>query len=341
MTHGHQSVTLRQIAQLARTSKSTVSRVLTNQQNVAPKTRQRVLEIIEKYRFKPNIFARGLAGGRTGLIGVLAAEINSGFFAEVLQGIDAVAAQHESHLLTSFAHGRSDYQQLWMDWARARRVDGILLIAPATGLLNKPREENEPPLALCACRPTMTSHGWENVDCAVTDNEKGFSDIMNHLYQQHRRHFLFLAGPDDIWDAAARRRAVETYAQAHPDVVLDIAAGDMTQEDGRRLTLRYLERCPALPHAIVASNDAMAFGALEVLKAREIAVPQQVAVVGCDDGPAAALIGLSTLHMPMFELGQAAASLLFERLDRKASQLPGRTRYLPMTLEVRQTSGEN
>lgn len=189
--------------------------------------------------------------------------------------------------------------------------------------------------------PANNDVSWVvTVDCAVTDNEKGFSDIMDHLYQRHRRHFLFLAGPDDIWDAAARRRAVEAYARTHSDIILDIAAGDMTQEDGRRLTLRYLERCPALPHAIVASNDAITFGALDVLKTREIAFPQQVAVVGCDDGPAAALIGLSTLHMPMFELGQAAASLLLERLDCKTSQLPGRTRYLPMTLEVRQTSGE-
>lgn len=338
MARAHQSVTLRKIAQLAHTSKSTVSRVLTNQRNVAPKTRQRVLEVIEKCQFKPNLFARGLAGGRTGLIGVLAAEINSGFFAEVLKGVDAVAARYGSHVLTSFAHGHSDYYRLWSDMARARHVDGILLIAPSTGVLDRPREEEELPLALCACRPPRASNGWENVDCAVIDNEKGFSDVMNHLYQQQRRHFLFLAGPDDIWDAAVRRRSVEAYARVHPDIILDVAAGNMTRENGRCLTLRYLERSPALPQAIVATNDAMALGALEALRARNIAVPQQVAVVGCDDEPAAALIGLSTLHMPMVELGRAAASLLFERLENKTAKLPGRIRYLPMTLQVRHTS---
>ena len=79
---------LREIARLAGTSKSTVSRVLRNQPRVSDETRQRVQEVIEQHNYSPNLFARGLSGARTGLIGVVSQWMESGFYAEVIRGID-------------------------------------------------------------------------------------------------------------------------------------------------------------------------------------------------------------------------------------------------------------
>jgi LacI family transcriptional regulator len=338
MPQPQQSLTLRQIAQLARTSKSTVSRVLTNHPNVSESTRRRVLEIINKHHFRPNLFARGLAGGRTGLVGVITTEINSGFFAEVLRGVDAVVGQHGGHVLTSFAHGSEDFQRLWEEMARGHKVDGIILVAPSLSVLDRAMEDHEPPVVLCACRPTRADGRWQSVDCAIVDNRQAFAAVMQHLYDTGRRRILFLAGPDDVWDAIERRGAVEAFAQEHSDVHLKMMTAPMTYENGMRCMQTYLNQGNELPQAVLATNDRMALGVAEVLAERGIRVPEQVAVAGCDDDNASRLTGLTTLHMPMVDLGREAATLLFERIGRGGDGHPGCVRVLSMALKIRRST---
>lgn len=338
MSRPQQSLTLRQIAKLARTSKSTVSRVLTNHPNVSERTRQRVLSVIAKYHFRPNLFARGLAGGRTGLIGVITTEINSGFFAEVLRGVDSVVGQRGGHVLSSFAHGVEDYRRLWQDMANGHKVDGIILVAPSLSILDQPVDNSRPPLVLCACRPLRVDAGWQNVDCAVVDNEQAFSALLAHVYEKGRRRILFLAGPEDVSDAVERRRVVETFARAHPDVRLAVRAAPMTHQDGMACTESYLDTAKELPDVVVATNDRMALGAMEALARRGLAIPEQVAVTGCDDEESARLVGLTTLHMPMVELGREAATLLFERIEHDNKSRPASIRMLSMPLTIRRST---
>lgn len=340
MSRSQQTLTLRQIAELARTSKSTVSRVLTNHPNVSENTRRRVLDVIAKHHFRPNLFARGLAGGKTGLIGVIATEINSGFFAEVLRGVDVVVGQQEGHVLSSFAHGPEDFQRLWQDMAQGRKVDGIILVAPTLPVLNRAIEDAEPPVVLCACRPQRSDGPWCWVDSVVVDNHAAFTTLLHHVYDNGRRRILFLAGPEDVWDSIERREAVESFARERSDLHLEIVSGAMTREEGRRLIAPFVGGARPLPEAVIATNDRLALGAMEVLGQHGVRIPEDVAVTGCDDEDAAALVGLTTLHMPMMNLGRESAHLLFERMARHGDQLPGVIRVLPMTLQVRKsTSG--
>ena len=104
MKRAHRPVTITQIAQLADTSPSTVSRVLSNDPRISKATRTRVLRIAEKQQYKPNLFARVLKGDRTGQIGVLSTNIGGSFFGEILQGIDKVTRARGIHMMCTFAH---------------------------------------------------------------------------------------------------------------------------------------------------------------------------------------------------------------------------------------------
>ncbi len=338
MPRSQQALTLRQIAELARTSKSTVSRVLTNHPNVSDATRKRVLGVIAKHHFRPNLFARGLAGGKTGLIGVITTEINSGFFAEVLRGVDAVVGQHGGHVLSSFAHGTDDYIRLWMDMATGRRVDGIVLVAPPRRVLERDIQSAEPPVVLCACQTQRTEAGWGAVDAVVVNNRESYGEILRHLYERGRRKLLFMAGPDDVWDAQERLQAVQAFASEHADMVVETLGGAMTYEDGIRIAQTFFDRSAFKPDAILATNDRQALGAMEVLRDRHVSVPDEVAVAGCDDDDASRLVGLTTLRMPMMDLGREAAGLLFERVEGHRPDEPRVVRVLPMTLQVRKST---
>lgn len=332
------SQTLRQIAKLAHTSKSTVSRVLTNHPSVSPKTRSRVQAMIRKQGFRPNIFARGLAGGRTGLVAVLASEMNSGFYAEVIKGIDEIASQNEGHLLTSFSHGDSDYVRLWQEMAPGGRVDGVILIAPPMDILSCVLEPEYVPSVLCACRAQRNKKGWNGVDSVTLDNKKAFDELLGHLVEQGCSYLVHVAGPSTIYDAVDRRRSFEEFIEVNKGLKGAVIQATLTREGGKAAVLDFLSRHAGWPDAFVAFNDDTALGVLEALKAQEVSVPKPVAVTGCDDEPSSAFVGLTTLHMPMVELGRESARLLFDRLIRKSEESAGRHSVVQMTLKIRETS---
>ena len=338
MKSDKKNLTLRQIAKLAKTSKSTVSRVLTNHPSVSPKTRERIQNVIRKHGFKPNLFARGLAGGRTGLIAVLCSELNSGFFAEVIKGIDAVTGQYEGHVVSSFAHGTEDYISLWDNFARNGRVDGIILVAPPTEIFERTIEPGEVPVVLCACGVGVDRKGWESIDSVVMDNARAMNEIMRHLVDQGCRKFLHIAGPHNIYDAVERQRAFEKFVSDHPNLVGDVVETAMTRESGREAALQYLKANKDRADAIICCNDLIAVGVLEALKESAVQVPDEIAVTGCDDDAASAILGLTTLHMPMIDLGRETARLLFDRLETRKDVVPARESTLEMTLKIRVTS---
>ena len=329
---------LREIARLAGSSKSTVSRVLTDHPNVSPKTRAQIKAVIEQYQFRPNLFARGLAGGRTGLIAVLASEINSGFFAEVIRGIDQVTQQHNGHVMSSFAHGADDFVRLWKEMNEGGRADGLILIAPPSVLFQHPNEATHIPSVSCASRPPEGVEGWDRVDAVTICNRKGFLELLVHLESQGCRSFLHIAGPSDMFDAIERRAVFEEFIKARPALRGEVVEALQSTEGGYNALKIYLQDSHPLPDAIVAVNDLAALGALRVLREQGLKTPGDVAVTGCDDDQASGVLGLTTLHMPMIDLGRESAILLFEKLDKKRPPSSAVHRVLDLTLEVRSTS---
>src|SRR5690348_15562334 len=108
------AVTLHDVCRSARVSTATVSRVINQSPLVTEQTRSRVTEVMRNLGYQPSHAARMLARQRTELLGVIFPEIASGFFTEVLRGIDEVAAEHRFHLMTCFSHGQSDEEKFVM-----------------------------------------------------------------------------------------------------------------------------------------------------------------------------------------------------------------------------------
>ncbi len=327
------SINLRQVAKLAGTSKSTVSRVLTNHPSVSPETRARIEAVIERHKFRPNLFARALAGGKTGLVAVLASEMNSGFFAEVIKGIDEMAGQNQSHLLSSFAHGPDDYIRLWREFARRGRADGLILIAPPLDIFNHKIMSEDIPVVLCAARAAPALGQWSQVDSVCVDNRKGLDQLLSHLAERGCKRFAHLAGPPDIFDAADRRQEFEHFFAVHPELQSEVIQAHLTRDSGRNAVEQYLQAHPGPPDVFVAVNDLCAFGALEALKARNLNVPRDVAVTGCDDDIAAVILGLTTLRMPMVEIGRQSGRFLFDRINSQRTP-PATARQATLQLDL-------
>lgn len=187
MKRAHRPVTITQIAQLADTSPSTVSRVLSNDPRISKATRTRVLRIAEKQQYKPNLFARVLKGDRTGQIGVLSTNIGGSFFGEILQGIDKVTRARGIHMMCTFAHGIEDFIALSEDLLTAGRVDGAVFIDPPLQLFEHPLPSGAAPATLCASRPLTSKSPWLTVESTTLDNRDAMARLIFHLVEKVKK----------------------------------------------------------------------------------------------------------------------------------------------------------
>jgi LacI family transcriptional regulator len=328
-------MTLRQIAELAGTTKSTVSRVLTHHPRISQKTRDRVMAVMKKHGYRPNVFARALAGGKTDHIGVLTSNISSGFFAEVIRGIDIAAGRNQGHLVVSIAHGIDDYYRLFDELRTRGQVDGMVLIDPPLDLFKRTLPADHLPLVLCASRAPARAKSWRNVDSVTVDNAKTMAGIVGHLAAQGLARLVHLAGPPLNFDAQQRRAAFEAAVRRQKLPRGRVLDGHLIREDGCHAVKKHFPDPRTWPDAFVAFNDSVALGVLSVVRASG----GRVAVTGWDNSPAAEVLELTSAEMPLTRLGEMSARLLLDRIASPAlAKEQGRQLVLDNELRIRASS---
>ena len=312
--------TIKDIADKAKVSKSTVSRVINNSRSVNEKKRKAVLAAMKKLDFRPNQLARGLAGGRSNTIGVVTHDIGSPFYDSVARGVAIELG--ESPYSPIFVDGQwhDEVEENAIHTLIERRVDGLILIGGTVSQkkLNKIRDEI--PLVVAG----REISDWED-SCFYIDNFAGSYEATKYLIDSGHTEIAFISGIKNHQDAIRRKKG---YTQALKDSGIEVNEALMFEGDFRApsgvLAAESLLNRSTRFSAIFASNDEMAIGARLYLYRRGIRVPEDISVVGFDDQPTSAFVTppLTTVRQPAFELGGAAAKALVHLLDDKPYELP-------------------
>ena len=338
------SVTIYDIAEQARVSIATVSRVFNEHSRVSDATRRRVFRVADELGYEPHASAQSLARKNTRLISAVVPMMTSFFFMEVLRGMQDRLDETDHDLLVYAARtlGRVDGQL-----ARAvqrGRADGLLLVStPVSESRARRLSASRRPLVLVA-----SFH--EAFDSVSIDNRRGGAQAARHLLPRgHERIGLILPVGESV-PAAERRAGVEDAVGAaglriDPRRVVE-AEWDQDQHGytrfaGYRAMQRLLELPEAeRPTAVFAAADVMALGALRALREAGLSEnggPPAIEVVGFDDIASSAHVGLTTLRQPMVEMGKLATEMLLRRL-REPGAPPSHTVFAPQ-LVVRETTG--
>lgn len=325
-TERKKRTTIDDIAQAASVSKSTVSRVLTGSSRVTEEKREAVQKAIDQLNYQPNIFARGLSGGRSMTIGVVTQNVGSPFYDAVMAGI--IAGFEGSTLSPLFADGRwqEDVQKSAIDTLLGRSVDGLIVVGgtiEAELLLQA--EAQLPVLVVARDIPELEGR------CIFVDNVQLAEDATRFLLDLGHRRIAHIAGDPAHQDAARR---CEGYRQALAAAGLEpneelICEGNFHQQSGVLAVETLLSRGQSFS-AIFAANDQMAQGARLALYRRGIRVPDDVSLVGVDDqgGSAYMTPPLTTVRQPASEMGSAAAQAMTRLLAGKSVELPDFTSEL-------------
>ena len=331
-------VTLVELAQAAGVSVSTVSRALSNGKYPLKKeTRQKILELAQEMGYKPNLIARGLQSSHSHLVGVIVDRMQSPFAAATVEGIQD-GLRHAGYSI-SIAYSNRD-QAIATDAIHSfysHQVDGIIILNSWLHTFN------DPILAL-QDRPFVFVNrvfGNRIQNCVGPGDRQGARLATQHLVELGHRRIGYINGMEDWIEAQNRLSGYRDVLTEHGLAVDEtlIRHGDWGVDSGYEAA-RELLALEERPTAIFAANDMMAMGTIYAIQKAGLDVPGDVAVVGYDDRDFAAWIrpALTTVRMPSYEMGQAAARLLVQQINKEeledATQITGQ-------LIVRESCGAN
>ncbi|MBN1963202.1 MAG: LacI family DNA-binding transcriptional regulator [Anaerolineae bacterium] len=324
--------TIRDVAQAAGVSPSTVSHVINETRYVSPSTRARVQEAMATLNYRPNRLARSLRNRETRTFGVLLPNSANPFFAQVLLGIEAACFDHGYNVLMGNANDDPRRELFYLELLLAKQVDGVLLVS--TRAYDEAREvlRYHDAAVIIVDRSPADSE----FDTVFADNERGGALATRHLVGLGHRRIGCIAGPSQLTPSADRvtgyRRALQEAGIAVDEAL--IMPGDFSHGSGYRACQRLL-RAANRPSAIFVANDLMAVGALCAIHEAGLRVPQDVSVIGFDDIPLASYTvpRLTTIRQPSQEVGRVAVEMILRRLQVRHD--PPRYERLPVTLVER------
>jgi LacI family transcriptional regulator len=327
--------TIRDIARLAGVDASTVSRVLSGKgqtARIADQTIARIRAIADEHGYRPNLVARSLRTSKAHTLGLLVTDLSNPFFATVAAACEAEASAAGYATIVATSGENSDRESEYLSVLRSRPVDGLIMTPADT----QPHEtmtlliDEGFPLVFMDRRVPGIS-----CDSVVVDNRAGARRIISTLAALGVRTVAVAGGPIDTWTGSERMKGfLEGIAREHLSLIDDyIATGPYGVDTGRRAMEGFM-KTGTVPEAVVAANNHILLGVLEVLM--KIGKPTaHVAVAAFDGVPFAGILGRPVViaEQPRHEIGRQAARMLIDRIEGGWKGQP-REIVLPVSIRV-------
>ena len=307
------AATIQDVARISAVSASTVSRAFNHSALVNEETRQRIFAAAKLLNYVPNASARSLSIGRTRVIGVILPLAHGEFFSVLIRGVDEAVVDAKRELLIAGTH--NDLASAQSAFNRMNGwVDGFLVV---THNLNHDAMLEAAPSGT----PTVFLHAPKPLpghSSLQTDNQESACLAVRHLIDEGHTRIAMVKGPETNGEAHERflgymRALREAGLPIPPELVYN---GDFTREGGMEAARALLSQNHR-PTALFAANDDSAIGVMFALAERGCRVPDDMAVIGFDDIPSAKyqIPSLSTIHVPICEMGRRAVETLVAAID--------------------------
>jgi LacI family transcriptional regulator len=309
------AITLKDIAKRAGVTSATVSMVVNNKPNISAATREKVLAIAHELNYYPNVIARGLATRRTNAIGIIVPNLASSFVVRVLQGIKSTIREIDYTVLLFDTIGQKQSEvDVFNRVIREGRVDGAIIISANAHDDDLKIFSNEDLHSIVVARKS------EVIDSVYVNNELASMEATMYLIEKgHSRIALIVdEGRSFLMQdrvAGYKRALQENSLQFNEHLVLPVEDDAVTA--GADVVTKLLAIEPRPTAVFCPVGDMAAIGIIKELRKRNLSVPQDFAVVGYDDIPAAEVIepALTTVRQPKLEMGDFAISTLVDKIE--------------------------
>jgi len=327
------------IAKIAGVSRSTVSRVINNYKNVPPETRKKVMEVIEKYNYRPQMSGRVLSGKKTNTIGIFVVSIspendsfyklnlfNNNYFGPIVDAIIDIANANGYYTIVKIIYKKEDYSKL-IDTFAEKRIDGGIIIG-----LN--RKENIIFDIAKILMPFILIHYDENYLFKNINSDVPFGivstfdyeaaiEATDYLISHGHKKIAFVSGRLNNYSAYERLKGFfETMKKNNFEIKKEyIIFGNYLIYKTHMEIKKLIEQTKDLPTAIICANDDMALETINTLKTYGIKIPEDISIIGFDDIPFANLSSptLTTMKMPLYNMAETSFQFLDNLLKGKTN----------------------
>ncbi|AQS65761.1 LacI family DNA-binding transcriptional regulator [Streptomyces pactum] len=336
------SSSLKDVAARAGVSARTVSNVVNGSARVSTQTRQRVQEAIDELGYRPNLAARNLRAGRTGVIGLAIPELHSPYFGELAGLLVDEARRRSWTVIIDQTHGDAEAERRLLTGDGGRAMDGLIISPWALEAQEVATTARPLPVVLLGERSPQGL-----ADRVAVDNVAAADEATTHLLALGRRRVAAIGLQPHLHNGTAEQRA-EGYRSAlrragvTPKPRWERSVTSLHRQDGARAMAELLDGDDGdTPDAVFAFTDELALGALHMAHARGLRVPDDLAVVGFDDIEDSRFSHptLTTVSPDKRQIAERALQCLADRIYSPENEVPALDLTIPHRLVVRGSTG--
>ena len=333
-------ITINDIAKMANVSKSTVSKVMSDDSSISDATKQKVKSIMKEMNYIPNSMARHLATQKSTTIGLMI-NLNqkeyylNPYFNNLLGGVEQVICSNDYELNIRNIQAFRNKKDFMSKYVYNKQLAGMILPASVLTkeILNELNEVKFPYVVI------GQTHEFYDASWIDINNVLGSEIATIHLLEQGYKKIAFIGGSNDEPISYSRQMGYQNVLNKNNKSKLKsyILTGGCTEDAGYELTIGLLEKDKDVD-AILCINNYVAYGALRAIKELNIVIPNEIGIVTFDNIPLAPYTTpkLTALDIDTFELGQLAASSLLKKIDNKNA--PHQTSLISPRLIIRESS---
>jgi LacI family transcriptional regulator len=311
---GENMVNIKMVAEKAGVSASTVSRVLGSKQAyIAKETREKVLKAVQELQYTPNIYAKGLRGGRTESIALLIPDIENEMFPPIIKGIETYARKNGYNLILSCTNEDIEIEKNFINKMRQNAVDGFI-VCSMTQKSDHVRQLQRDgfPLVLVA------RYYGDKINAVVINNYQAGYDATNYLINSGNRRIAIVVGSIDL---SLYRERYEGYKAAlqNAGIAYDdrLVIHETSGANGLYKAIMNILKMKDRPDAIFATNDHKAIISMQAVNDTGLRIPDEISVLGFDNIKVSKLLNpaLSTVSQPFYDMGSLAAKKLINIIN--------------------------
>jgi DNA-binding LacI/PurR family transcriptional regulator len=316
----HQA-TIFDIAKQLNISKSTVSRALTGHSSVKAETRKAVLELAEKMDYQRNMLATSLVKSKSSTLGIIVPEFFSSFFPHIINAVHQAASEAGYNLLITQSHESYEAEVANAKVLLANQVDGVLVS------LTK-ETQNFEHLKIFQRKGipiVFFNRVCEDMEVpkVVVDDYYGAFQAVEYLIKKGKKRIAHLSGPPTLQICRKRLQGYrDALTKHHIPINQDLIISYDLSIEKVHIYIKHLLDLNYPPDALFAINDPTAIRAIQVIKAKGLKIPEDIAVIGFSNDYVGELMepSLTTVAQPLEEMGRVATQLLIEQIENESTK---------------------
>ncbi len=310
--------TLKDIAKMGGVSPKTVSRVVNNEEYVRKETREKILELLEKYDYYPNIPARSLVLKRNSTLGLIVPNLENPFYSKLSRGVIQTAEKNGYRVIVCESKFSLGIGEKYLKILIGRGVDGLLI---ATLDLNdtivKKLNNIGEHFVIMTCKLDIPG-----INYVIANDYEAGRKVAEYIINLGHKNIAFLKGPD-VYSSNERFTAYKDVMNEKNLEIKDyfITKNVLDRVSAYEVTLELLKENNDIT-AIIGNNDYAAIGAIKAIEELGLNIPKDISIIGYDDIDITELlkVPLTTVHYPKFKCGVEATKMIIRMLEKKRSR---------------------